>query len=304
MELQTLTFLVVGLTFILYIAIAFWSRARNTSEFYVAGKHVHPIANGMATAADWMSVETVYVGRAVLLALFGVVAAFVAWQIRVRVSNLAATREEKDRIRQTFGQHVSPEVVDRLLEQEKPDGELRHVCIMFLDIRNFTTFSERRSPEEVVRVLNELFSFMIEAINGNHGIINKFLGDGFMAVFGAPVSSGEDCRNAVQAAREIIDGLDEFNGRRPTGLDVGIGLHAGDALTGEIGSRRRKEYTVIGDVVNVASRIESLNKALSTRVLVSDEVRRAVADDRPTMEDMGPQRVKGRSEPVPVSRLV
>ena len=100
-----------------------------------------------------------------------------------------------------FGQHVSPEVVDKLLNQNvEIESEIKHVCVMFLDIRNFTSFSENKSPVEVVNFLNTLFEFMIQIVNQNNGIINKFLGDGFMAVFGAPLSNGIDCVNAVQAS--------------------------------------------------------------------------------------------------------
>src|SRR5215475_14343319 len=123
---------------------------------------------------------------------------------------------------------------------------------MFLDIRNFTGFAEKRSPEEVVEYLESLFEFMIEIVNRHNGIINKFLGDGFMAVFGAPLSDGKDCENAVRSAKEILERVKEETDRGailPT--QVGIGLHAGKAVTGSIGSAVRKEYTVIGDVVNL-----------------------------------------------------
>ncbi len=149
--------------------------------------------------------------------------------------------------------------------------------MMFLDIRNFTKFAESRQPEEVVNYLNTLFDFMIEIINQNNGIINKFLGDGFMAVFGAPVSDGQDCRNAVNAAMAIIKRLDEEvkAGTIPH-TTAGIGIHAGPAVTGNVGSSQRKEYTIIGDVVNMASRIEQLNKQYGSQVLISDEVCKSI----------------------------
>lgn len=180
----------------------------------------------------------------------------------------------RNTILRTFGQHVSPQVVDALLAQgESVQSTVRHVSVLFLDIRGFTTLSETRPPEQVVALLNELFGFMIEEINRHHGIINKFLGDGFMAVFGAPISSGEDARNSVAAARAILMRLDEGikAGRLPA-LRVGIGIHAGPAVTGSVGSEDRKEYTLIGDVVNVAARVEGMTKDFGCSLLVTDVV--------------------------------
>lgn len=180
----------------------------------------------------------------------------------------------RNSILRTFGQHVSPQVVDALLAQgESVQSSVRHVSVLFLDIRGFTTLSETRPPEQVVALLNDLFGFMIEEINRHEGIINKFLGDGFMAVFGAPISSGEDARNSVAAARAILARLDAGiqAGRLPP-LRIGIGIHAGPAVTGSVGSEDRKEYTLIGDVVNVASRVEGMTKELGCALLVTDVV--------------------------------
>ncbi|MFN0071631.1 MAG: adenylate/guanylate cyclase domain-containing protein [Chloroflexota bacterium] len=205
-----------------------------------------------------------------------------------------------------FGQHVSPAVVERLLQQDvEVRGEVRNVCVMFLDIRDFTAFSESREPQEVVEYLNALFVFIIACINRNHGIVNKFLGDGFMAVFGAPISSEDDRRNAVQAARETID---EVHARNLTGAipatRISIGLHAGAVVTGNAGSEQRKEYTIIGNVVNLASRIEQLNKLFGSELLVSEAVRGAVPEARADAADIGDVEVKGRGAPVRVFRLV
>lgn len=195
-----------------------------------------------------------------LFLLIGVAAGFVTVQIKRGIVKSFEMVEERNRISRTFGEYVSPVVMDKLLTL-KPDlrSEKRDVCVMFLDIRDFTSFAEKRTPEEVVSYLESLFEFMIEIVNRHHGVINKFLGDGFMAVFGAPLSEGSDCMNGVAAAREILTRVDEEVAQGkilPT--TVGIGLHAGEAVTGSIGSSLRKEYTVIGDVVNLASRIENL----------------------------------------------
>lgn len=242
-----------------------------------------------------------HLGRVMFLFIAGIAAAFVTSQIRQRQLNSFRLVQERNKVTSIFGQHVSPAVVEALLHQ-KEQSESRHVCVMFLDIRNFTTFSEKRSPQEVVEFLNAIFSFCIEIINKHNGIINKFLGDGFMAVFGAPLSDGQDVRNAVNAANEIIERVSaEVSAGRLPDVTVGIGLHSGDAVTGNVGSTTRKEYTVIGDVVNLASRIEQLNKQFSSRLLMSEDVVRFCEDLKP--EFISETQVKGRERPVRIYRL-
>jgi adenylate cyclase len=212
---------------------------------------------------------------------------------------------EKNHIMSMFGQHVSPAVMEKLLLQKNSaEGEVQNVCMMFLDIRNFTTFSENRTPQEVVAYLNSLFDFMIDIVNRNHGIINKFLGDGFMAAFGAPFSDGFDSRNAVNASKQILQKLkEEIEAGNILPTRVGIGLHTGEAVTGNIGSSQRKEYTIIGDVVNLASRIESLNKQFNSQFLISDTVREALGDTGNEAQSLGKVTVKGRAEPVEIFKL-
>jgi adenylate cyclase len=240
-----------------------------------------------------------------LLFFMGVVTGLVTQQTRKRILKSFETVEERNRISRTFGEYVSPVVMDKLMTL-KPDlrSERRSVCVMFLDIRNFTTFAERRTPEEVVAYLESLFEFMIEIVNRHHGIVNKFLGDGFMAVFGAPLSDGSDCLHAVQAATEILTRVEEevaLGNVLPT--TVGIGLHAGEAVTGSIGSSLRREYTVIGDVVNLASRIEKLNKKFGSQLLVSDDVWQTLSEDIPTATPMGDVHIRGRQGAIQVYQI-
>jgi len=240
-------------------------------------------------------------GKIFFLLGTGVAAAFVTAQIRKRQLNSFRLLQERNKVTSIFGQHVSPAVVEALLNQ-KDQSESRHVCVMFFDIRNFTTFSEKRSAQEVVEFLNTIFAFCIEIINKHNGIINKFLGDGFMAVFGAPLSNGQDIRSAVDAASEIVARVaEEIAAGRLPDVTVGIGLHSGDAVTGNVGSTSRKEYTVIGDVVNLASRIEQLNKQFSSRLLMSEDVMRVCEDLSP--EFVSETQVKGRERPVKIYRL-
>src|SRR6185436_13765009 len=202
-------------------------------------------------------------------------------------------------------EYVSPVVMDELLTLEPHlRSELRSVCVMFLDIRNFTAFAEKQRPEAVVAYLESLFEFMIEIVNRHHGVVNKFLGDGFMAVFDAPLSDGSDCLNGVKAAQEILERVrEEVDRGNVLPTRVGIGLHAGEAVTGSIGSSQRREYTVIGDVVNLASRIEKLNKEFGSQFLVSEMVWQSLRDQLKQAIPMGRVQVRGREEAIQVYQV-
>ena len=276
----------------------------------VAGLEYSLLAIYLVQQAGGTVVEPILTGipqhifKGFLLFVTGVVTGLVTRQIRKRILSSFSVMEERNRISRTFGEYVSPEVMGKLLDL-KPDlrSENKNVCVMFLDIRNFTGFAEKRSPEEVVQYLESLFEFMIEIVNRHHGIINKFLGDGFMAVFGAPLSDGKDCENALEASREILERVHkevESGNILPT--TVGIGLHAGEAVTGSIGSALRREYTVIGDVVNLAARIEKLNKNFDSELLISEIVWQAVSSENKAVP-MGQVQVKGREQSIQVYQL-
>jgi adenylate cyclase len=262
--------------------------------------HTNQIQSGNLISAE---IPTLVL-RAVFFLIGGGISGFVATQIKDGFLKSIESIEERKQLMSIFGQHVSPEVVDKLLNQNvEIESEIKHVCVMFLDIRNFTSFSEDKSPVEVVNFLNTLFEFMIQIVNQNNGIINKFLGDGFMAVFGAPLSNGKDCVNAVQASKEILEKVKEFNqAKKIPPTKIGIGLHSGDAVTGNVGSDLRKEYTVIGDVVNLASRIEQLTKQYGEQILISEDVlqKANVFDYR----EIDTVRVKGRMNPVKIYSLL
>jgi adenylate cyclase len=241
--------------------------------------------------------------RPIFLLLGGIVAGLVAKQIRAGLVRSMRAAEERRQVVQMFGQHVSPAVVNQLLAQ--PTGitsQLRPVCILVLDIRNFTTFAETASPDAVVGYLNHLWTSCVDVVNRNHGIVNKFLGDGFMAVFGAPLVTGNSCENAVRAARQILVDVEHSStaGEIPP-TRIGVGLHAGEALVGNVGSAERREYTVIGDVVNVAFRIEKLNKDLDSSLLISESVQQALAE--PATMSCKSIQVRGRQDPVRVFKL-
>ncbi len=246
-----------------------------------------------------------YVFKATLLLTAGLIAGFVASQIRRQLGRVVHTLQERDKAISIFGQHVSPQVADLLLRQPVDyTGQERYVCVMFLDIRDFSKLSSERTAPEVVEFLNTLFGPMIPIINRHSGVVNKFLGDGFMAVFGAPLDDGQQCRHAIDAALEILRELETLNdeGKIPH-TRVGMGLHFGQAVTGNVGTVDRKEYTIIGDVVNLASRIEQANKPLASQLLVSEAVANAIRNDGFTSTDMGLVELKGQPHPVRLYKI-
>lgn len=228
--------------------------------------------------------------------------------------------ESREKVLNMFGQQVSQEIVDELLaeasETTKTLNELltdpseitskrRYVCVMFLDIRDFTTLVEKKEPEEIITYQNAVFGFMIEIINKHHGVINQFLGDGYMATFGAPASWGNDCQNAVNAAIEIVKMVNEKSksGEILT-TKIGIGLHAGNVVTGNVGTSLRKQYSITGNTVILASRIEQLNKKFNSQLLISEEVLHNIKQDGICPESLGLVEVKGREKPLHIYKLV
>ncbi|MDM8560750.1 adenylate/guanylate cyclase domain-containing protein [Candidatus Parabeggiatoa sp. HSG14] len=246
-----------------------------------------------------------HVVKAIVLFITGLVTGLITLQLRRQIIHSFRSVQERNDIANIFGQHVSPAVVEKLLHQPtEMSTEIRHVCVMFLDIRDFTTFSEKHPPEEIVNFLNILFEPMIEIVNRHQGVINKFLGDGFMAIFGAPLSDGKDSQHAIDAAQEIIETVKQkiLKDEIPP-IRIGIGLHTGQAVTGNVGSAQRKEYTVIGDVVNLASRIEQLNKQFNSQLLISAEVWNVIIQEEINVIDKGLIQVKGRKESVKIYQI-
>jgi adenylate cyclase len=242
--------------------------------------------------------------KSVLLVVTGFACGFVAAQIRARLVASLQLLGDKNRVLGVFGQYASPAVVEQLMTKRFEErGDVRDVTVMFLDIRGFTAFSERRSPQEVVDYLNTLFAMMIGVVNANHGIINKFLGDGFMACFGAPLSHGRDTHNAVRAALDIAREVERMSADGTIAATrIGIGIHAGQAVTGSVGSAERREYTIIGDTVNFASRVEQLTKRYASSVLVTDAVWRTVKEEYPG-QALAAVTVPGREQLVEVYAL-
>ncbi|MBI9071390.1 MAG: adenylate/guanylate cyclase domain-containing protein [Melioribacteraceae bacterium] len=246
-----------------------------------------------------------YIAKSVIIFLSGVVAGIVAVRIKKYMINSYERLDERNHIEKIFGQQVSPRVVDELVKSKQEIGSRRRfVCIMFLDIRGFTTFSENKSPEEIVEYQNNVFSFMINRVTENNGIINQFMGDGFMATFGAPVSHENDCQNAVDAAVGIIEDIKtkNENGEIPF-TKIGIGIHAGEVVTGNVGTSVRKQYSITGNVVILASRLEQLNKEFNSQLLISKEVLDKVDSAKISLVEHGLSDIKGRTEPLEIFEI-
>ncbi|WP_417667616.1 CHASE2 domain-containing protein [Roseibium sp.] len=225
------------------------------------------------------------------------------------------TEREKRFVRHAFGQYLSPELVHQL--EEAPEqlvlgGEMRPMTILFMDVRGFTPISEQLTPTELVTFLNTLLSPLSDIIQAEGGTIDKYIGDSIMAFWNAPVSIEAHASHACRAALAMIDRVELLNkgdafgfkarGLKTQSVQIGIGLNTGDACVGNMGSIRRFNYSVIGDAVNVASRIESSCKAVGVELLVSEDTMRAAPEF--AYLEAGEIPLKGKSEPVKLFALI
>ncbi len=222
--------------------------------------------------------------------------------------NMTEGLKERDKVKTLFSKfHGSTITEDLLNKQVGVGGSNKQVTVFFSDIRGFTSFSESRTPEEVVGMLNEYFAIMVRIIQQNHGIVDKFIGDAIMAVWGAPKTTSRDAQNAVRACLEMRRALGELNQKRISKgqppILIGMGLHTGPAISGTIGSDDRMEYTVIGDTVNMTSRIESSTKAFGTDLLVSEATAKVVGNEF-ALTKAGAAEVKGKSEPLNLYKVI
>jgi len=246
-----------------------------------------------------------YLAKSLILFASGVLAGLVSMKIKNYMISSFTRLNERNYLEKIFGQQVSPHIVDELIRSKQEIiSRRRFVCIMFLDIRGFTPFSEKKSPEEIVEYQNNIFSFMIERVNEHHGIINQFMGDGFMATFGAPISHENDCQNAVNAAIAIIDDIKLKNEKKliPE-TKLGIGLHAGEVVTGNVGTSIRKQYSITGNVVILASRLEQLNKKYNSQILISKEVLDRINFKLINPKNLGLIEIKGRTDPMEIFQI-
>ncbi len=242
--------------------------------------------------------------RSVVVLICGMLAGAVGVQLRrqFEASIMAATA--RDRITNLFGQHVSPQVVERLMaEGASTNSEIRRVAVMFVDFRSFTAGASTRTPQQVVDRLDRAFAVLVDILDRHGGIVNKFLGDGFLALFGAPLEAHDAAHHAVAAAREMLEANERANKATSWPLRIGIGIHVGEVVAGNIGSPRRKEYTVIGDTVNFAARLEALNKDFSSQFLISAAVHDALGEECRDAVSLGEVPVRGYDRPMAVWKL-
>ncbi|MFT4121484.1 adenylate/guanylate cyclase domain-containing protein [Bradyrhizobium sp.] len=273
---------------------------------------------GFVAAAELLAIAMVYdsssgIGepqtyfhavRSIIILICGVLAGSVGAQLRRQFSASIAAATARDRVTNLFGQHVSPQVVERLMaEGTAATGDVRRVAVMFVDFRGFTAGAQSRTPQEVVDRLDGAFAVLVDILDRQGGIVNKFLGDGFLALFGAPLEASDAAHRAVAAGREMLTAMDRINAQTSWPLRIGIGIHFGEVVAGNIGSPRRKEYTVIGDTVNFASRLEALNKEFGSQLLISAAVREALGEDGGDAVALGQVAVRGYEQPVAVFQL-
>ncbi len=261
------------------------------SELFAMAMFYHPAGN-----ADPEPEILYHLVRSLIILICGILAGAVGVQLR---RQFAASIQAD-----LFGQHVSPQVVERLMvEGASTASDIRRVAVMFVDFRSFTAGARSRSPQEVVDRLDGAFAVLVEILDRHGGIVNKFLGDGFLALFGAPFEAADAAQRAVTAAREMLAAMDSVNKANNWPLRIGIGIHFGEVVAGNIGSPRRKEYTVIGDTVNFAARLESLNKEFNSQLLISAVVRDALGNDGSDAVSLGEVAIKGYDRPMPVWQL-
>jgi len=246
---------------------------------------------------------TVYLQRSGYLFLAGLLAAASTKTVRRLLATITQALEQRRHLRWLFGRFVSDEVADRILQEGlRTQGELRDVTVLCSDVRDFSAFANRTDPREVVTFLNALFEKQCDIIARHGGRVDKFLGDGLLAIFGDPIALDDHALHAARAALElaVLDCQALEAGEAP--LRLGVAVHTGSVLVGNLGSSVRLEYAAIGDTVNLAFRIEALNRTFGTSVLISEATRERLGpavDVRPN----DPARVHGWAEPMQTYEL-
>ena len=250
---------------------------------------------------DIEQLQEIYTMRSIGLFLAGIVAGVVASEIKKRVNNYLESVEDQKEIESLLGQQLSKDVANELiLHRNDAVGHKVTGSIMFLDIRNFTLMADHQSPEETIEFQNAIFDPLIRIIEKNNGIIHQILGDGFMASFGIAVKNENHANDSYHAGIEIIEAINhlkmEENG---DSTKVGIGLHCGEVVTGNIGNEIRKQFSIAGKNVIMASRIEQLNKEFKTQFLISKQIA-DLLDSKSELSDLGLVKLKGIDEKVNV----
>jgi adenylate cyclase len=275
--------------------------------WWLARDQLAVVAQQAGTLRFDLEQPVIWIFKAMMLVGVGSATAGIVVVARRLVTRVLAEERETQAVSRLFGEFVSADVRDKILrERGHLKSERATVVVLFSDIRGFTTFSERTDAALVVERLNEYFERMVDAVEREGGVVDKFIGDAIMATFGGVVPLDVPAANALRAARAMRASLAELNARwARAGIDVqfdnGIGLHSGEVIQGPLGSARRREYTVIGDTVNAASRLEGLTKEKGHAIVMSESMRDALPDgDRAQLVDLGDVHVKGREAPLKI----
>jgi adenylate cyclase len=258
----------------------------------------------LAAYLDPWFVDLVAQGHNILLLLIvSVTLALVVSRSRRLVFRQAVVERE----RANLARYLSPTMIDELAEIDIPLGQTRRqdVSVLFADMVGFTSLASTRTPEQVITLLRDFQGRMEGAAFKHRGTVDKYIGDAVMVTFGTPYPAADDARRALACARAMLDAIADWNRQRIADdeppIRIGIGLHQGPAVLGDIGSKRRLEFAVVGDTVNVASRIEGLTRSLGIDLLASDSFMmraREEGADTSAFVDLGPQALRGRAEPV------
>ncbi|MGL4368199.1 MAG: adenylate/guanylate cyclase domain-containing protein [Spirochaetota bacterium] len=256
------------------------------------------------TIIDIARPEVIVIGfqiSVILAALItGGIASFITYISRKTVYEAVSLEQANSQLSAYF----SPEVAETIAAHHDfmlPGGVTQNVAVLFADIRSFTAISESNSPETVLRLLSEYHETMVDIIFSHGGTLDKFIGDGIMATFGTPFTKPDDIERALRAGIAMRNALPSLNGRLLSqglsSIQIGIGIHYGSVIAGNIGSRSRLEYTVIGDTVNTASRVESACKAAGENLLFTQAIREAASQEF-IIRHVGRFELKGKTEPV------
>lgn len=225
------------------------------------------------------------------------------------INHMVKGLTERDRLKLGFSRYVSEFVLNKVLSSDIHflEGQRKKITVLFSDIRDFTKLAENLQAEQVVRFLNDYFNVMIDIIFKHRGTLDKFMGDGMMVIFGAPLDDAKQEENAVRAAIDMQKALTEINVQiQSHGLDpirIGIGIHTGLAVVGNIGSEKRMEYTAIGDTVNIASRVEQLTKTYDSKIIITQDTNEAIKNLFQS-KNFGNVQLKGKTKEVTVFGII
>ena len=267
------------------------------------------VALALLVVVAWLGAEALLLERVLLLQGVGPsLAAVLAWT-GVTGARFVIERRRSEQLRATFGRYVSPQILEHLLEDPsrvRLGGERREITILFSDIRGFTTLSEASEPEEVVEMLNEYLTRMVRILLDHGGTLDKFIGDAVMGFWNAPAPDPDHASHAVDCAIEMVRETAklraEWEKEGKPAIRIGVGVNTGDAVVGNIGSEKVAGYTVIGDAVNLASRLEGKNKDYGCEIIISEFTRSRIGD-RVKVEFLGDVQVKGKTRAVPIYKI-